>query len=402
MIYSKHYAVVPEKSTSALIAAGIGTGKADWIKTNLLQMDENFIVVDSNGDYVKTVGNALKENGYKVQVLNLKEPKKGVHYNPFAYDFEDSRVQNLVDAILKNVKNEKDDGYFYNAERTLLSSVMAYILEFGKEQKWDNMLDFIHLVETLTEPEKDNGFFRLMEDASEDSIAKRYLDSFQEYVGDKTKKSVLLSSVVDMQDLFTEEMLVCMNQDELCLDQWSEEKTALFLVTHPMEKKNNTLLSIFFCQLFSLLSKESEKWKYPVHCIMDEFMSCGVIPNLDDAIAYHGDRFHLSLILQETGHMAERYNGMSSQYLNSFDDCLYFGVSDDSSLSYFSERFHLPIKSLKRLKKNRCILLQSDWKNAIRDKRYKYKKSPAYKKTADYKATFLYDIEFMMSNRKLL
>ena len=103
MIYSKHYAVVPEKSTSALIAAGTGTGKADWIKTNLLQMDENFIVVDPNGDYVKTVGNALKENGYKVQVLNLKEPKKGVHYNPFAYDFEDSRVQNLVDAILKNV-----------------------------------------------------------------------------------------------------------------------------------------------------------------------------------------------------------------------------------------------------------------------------------------------------------
>lgn len=80
-----------------------------------------------------------------------------------------------------------------------------------------------------------------------------------------------------------------------------------------------------------------------------------------------------------------------------FDDCLYFGVSDDSSLSYFSERFHLPIKSLKRLKKNRCILLQSDWKNAIRDKRYKYKKSPAYKKTADYKAAF-----FMISNRKLL
>ena len=70
-------------------------------------MDENFIVVDPNGDYVKTVGNALKENGYKVQVLNLKEPKKGVHYNPFAYDFEDSRVQNLVDAILKKCQKRK-------------------------------------------------------------------------------------------------------------------------------------------------------------------------------------------------------------------------------------------------------------------------------------------------------
>lgn len=393
MIYSKHHSTTPEKSTSVLIAAGAGTEKSDWIKANLLQMDENFIVVDPGGEYAKTVGNVLKENGYKVQILNLKDPQKGVHYNPFTYDFEDSRVQNLVDAILKNVKNEKDDGYFYNAERTLLSSVMAYVLEFGKEQKWDNVRDFIQLVETLTEPEKENGFFRLMEHASEDSIAKRYFDSFQEYVGEKTQKSVLVASVVDMQDLFTEDMLDCMKQDDLCLDQWSEEKTALFLVTHPMEKKNNVVLSIFFCQLFSLLSKESQKWKYPVHCIMDEFMNCGIIPDLDDAISYHGDRFHLSLILQETEHMVERYNGMSNQYLNSFEDCLFLGVTDDASISYFAKRFNLPKESLKQLKKNHCILQQSDWKNPVIDKKYKYKKHPAYKKTADHKPTQIFDLE---------
>lgn len=54
MIYSKHYAVVPEKSTSALIAAGTGTGKADWIKTNLLQMDENFIIKTGRRPHMKS------------------------------------------------------------------------------------------------------------------------------------------------------------------------------------------------------------------------------------------------------------------------------------------------------------------------------------------------------------
>ena len=46
MIYSKHHSMEPEKSSSALILAGAGSGKSDWIKSNLLQMDENFIVVD--------------------------------------------------------------------------------------------------------------------------------------------------------------------------------------------------------------------------------------------------------------------------------------------------------------------------------------------------------------------
>lgn len=391
MIYSKHHVMEPGKSTSTLLLAGSGSGKSDWIKSNLLQMDENFIVVDPGGEYVKTVGKALKEHGYKIQVLNLDHPDRGAHYNPFSFDFENSRIQNLVDSFLKNIKDEKEDGCFYNAERTILSSVMGYVLEFGKEKKWDNIRDFLQLVETLVTPENEDGFFRLMEQASEDSIAKQYLNSFQEYVGEKIQKSALVASVADMQGLFTEDMLDCMMQDDLHLDQWRDEKTALFLVTNPMKKKNNVVLSMFFCQLFSLLSKEAEKWNYPVHCIIDDFMNCGVIPNLNDAIAYSGDRFHLSLILQGTGQMKERYNGMSNQYLNSFDDCLFLGVTDEESISYLSKRFHLPVDTLKQLKKNQCIFLQHDWKNPETDKKYKYKRHPSYKKTADYKSNFLFD-----------
>ena len=44
MIYSKHHLVEPGKSTSTLVLAKAGSGKSDWIKSNLLQMDENFIV----------------------------------------------------------------------------------------------------------------------------------------------------------------------------------------------------------------------------------------------------------------------------------------------------------------------------------------------------------------------
>lgn len=98
-------------------------------------------------------------------------------------------------------------------------------------------------------------------------------------------------------------------------------------------------------------------------------MNCGVIRNLNDAIAYSGDRFHLSLILQGTGQMKERYNGMSNQYLNSFDDCLFLGATDEESISYLSKRFHLPVDTLKQLKKNQCIFLHRTWKKPETDKK---------------------------------
>lgn len=393
MIYSKHHRLIPKESSSTLVLAGAGSGVSNWVKSNLLQADENFIVMDPNGEYVKATGNFLKESGYIVQTLNLISPEKGSHYNPFVYECSDSRIQNIVDAILKNTKEQREDGYFNDAERKLLCAIMACFLE--TESNTDNltMQNFVQFVETLSAPAKEDGFFKRIENVEEDSISKRYYDAFQEYVSDKIKDAVCISCLVDVQNLFTESMLKCMEKDELHLDEWKDEKKALFIITHPVEQKNTSVLPILFSQLFDFLSSEVNSWKHSLHCIMDEFRSCGVIPNINNALLYEGEGFHVTCILQELSQMEECYKVMSSQYLNSFKNYLLLGKPKEDEFPYFIKRLHTPVNNLETLKKKQCLLMLKGWKKPDKDKAFNYKRHSAYKKTGDRKASQLYSID---------
>lgn len=252
--------VVPQKNmkilkryTSKPVRTQIFTEKKkDWTS-----LEDNYVIVDPDEKYIETVSKLLKKNGYKVQVLNLKEPKKSVHYNPFVYEFNAMKIQHMVDALLENTKSKKDADFFYEAEKMLLSSIMAYVLEYGKEKKWNNMWDFINLVETLTVPEGKEGFLYLIEKTPEESIAKQYFDSFQNKVKG-AKKSVILASVLDTMKLFTDDMLSCMEYDELCLSQWEEEKRAIFILFSQNERKNSVVVPLLLCQLSDFLENRKE------------------------------------------------------------------------------------------------------------------------------------------------
>lgn len=65
---------------------------------------------------------------------------------------------------------------------------MGYVLEFGKEKKWDNIRDFFHLVETLVTPEKEDGLFRLMEQAPKTALRNGILTPSKNMLVKKHKK----------------------------------------------------------------------------------------------------------------------------------------------------------------------------------------------------------------------
>ena len=44
--------------------------KKDWTS-----LEDNYVIVDPDEKYIETISKLLKKNGYKVQVLNLKELK---------------------------------------------------------------------------------------------------------------------------------------------------------------------------------------------------------------------------------------------------------------------------------------------------------------------------------------
>ena len=58
--------------------------------------------------------------------------------------------------------------------------------------------------------------------------------------------------------LFTDDMLSCMEYDELCLSQWEEEKRAIFILFSQNERKNSVVVPLLLCQLSDFLENRKE------------------------------------------------------------------------------------------------------------------------------------------------
>lgn len=65
----------------------------------IIENNESFIVIDSKEEYYREYNGLLKERGYNVQVINLRNPRFSLAYNPLLLPYK------LYKKILINLKN---------------------------------------------------------------------------------------------------------------------------------------------------------------------------------------------------------------------------------------------------------------------------------------------------------
>ena len=84
IVYSQNFAVAFDKKAlfkhkrnlNTLITGGPGSGKTTgYVYPNLLELSASNIVLDPSGEVCRNTAKFMIKNGYKVKVLNLKEPE---------------------------------------------------------------------------------------------------------------------------------------------------------------------------------------------------------------------------------------------------------------------------------------------------------------------------------------
>ncbi len=97
---------VTDLNNNIFVIGGSGAGKSfKFAKPNLMQLFGSYIVTDPKGEMTRDSAGFLKKHGYKIKVLNLlnaKEMKKSIHYNPFKYLKEDTDVIRLINQMIAN------------------------------------------------------------------------------------------------------------------------------------------------------------------------------------------------------------------------------------------------------------------------------------------------------------
>ena len=430
------------RNKNVLVVGGSGSGKTRfWLKPNLLQCHNSYVVTDPKGSIVVECGNALLKNGYKLKILNTINFSKSMRYNPFAYVHSEKDILKLVTTLMTNTKGEGSGGdpFWEKSERLLLTALIAYLHYEApvEEQNFATLLEMLNTMQVLEDDEEyQNPVDLLFEELAKkkpNSFAGRQYKLYKLATG-KTAKSILISCGARLAPFDIQELRDLTMYDELALDTLGDKKTALFLIMSDTDSTFNFLISMVYTQLFNLLCDKADDvygGKLPIHvrCLIDECANIGQIPNLEKLVATIRSReISACLVLRARSQLKAIYKDNADTIVGNMDSQIFLGGSEPTTLKDLSEmlgketidsfntsdtRGNSPSygtsfqklghelmsrDELAVLDGGKCILQLRGVRPFLSDK-YDLTQHPNYKLTSDYDPKNTFDIEKYL-NRK--
>ena len=166
---------------------GSGAGKsASYVIPNACQRLGSYVFTDPKGElYDKTAG-YLRENGYKIKVLNLVRPEKSDGYNPLHHIRNQIDVDIIANTIVKGQKDaaSSSDPYWDDMAEMLLKALIYYLREVRPPEE-QNLASCAELVRAANNNGGDNLLTNLMNQLPFDHPARMNYKSI-EVASDKT------------------------------------------------------------------------------------------------------------------------------------------------------------------------------------------------------------------------
>ncbi|MBO4374175.1 MAG: type IV secretory system conjugative DNA transfer family protein [Lachnospiraceae bacterium] len=368
-----------------MLVTGIsGCGKTgSFVNPNINSAHNSIVVVDTKGLLYDRHRAALKKRGYRTMLVDFVHPEKSVPYNPLdgvkrfkkkvtrviwpgdydemndlAIDAEVAeeeivsyRQQDLMRiSQLLIPRNMDDEAFWPMSAQQVLESLMAYVLEVlpEKEQNFGSVARLFREMcrETGAKDFQDVSFFAELEHEYPESFA---VNKYRMYYGN-IKAEKCWASIIQ----FVSNALAVFDYDEnaamLCnkgidLADIGREKTALFVNVSDTDRSMDSIVNVFYTQMFQLLCNEADsrpdgRLAVPVHIMLDDFAANVYIPDFDKIISVIRSRdISVSVMLQSISQLRGLYtDGQASTIINNCDTMLYMGGQDVETARFFADK----------------------------------------------------------------
>lgn len=377
------------KNKNVFVIGSAGSGKTrNYVIPNIMQMNSSYIISGSTSRTMFKTIKMLQKNNYTIKVINTDNINKTMYYNPFEYIRSDEDILNFVEVLLNNT-NGLDYNLWIKAEKLLLTSYIALILYFPKEeQSIEELFNWLNLSLTSNEENFQNSIDLMFEALEEEHPSCFAVNQYKQYklaVG-KNAESVL-NSCRKRLDLFNrKEVKTIMRDDEMQLDKIGYSKTALFVIFSKITSEYKIIINLFISQLFRILSKETKSdnmsclknHNYHISCFLDDFSYLSRIPDFEKSIiAMRNNEVSVSIISQSYSQMKSVYKDAADTIIKNCDIMLFLGGYNISAIQELSENYDLNWRELFK-KQKRCIVKIRGMKPLCS---YKYNiiKHPRYK-----------------------
>ena len=281
----------------SLIMGASGSGKTQCLMFPLIRIlgrhGESMIVTDPKGELYEECGELLKEKGYKIILINFRDPKEGAAWNPFSYPYRiykegnidkaNELLQDLASNILIDPNNKAEPFWEQTASNFFTGLALG-------------------LFDDATEEEININSINMMAEIGEDRIgSSNYIKEYFKSKGELSPAYIAAASCINapnetrggIMSTFRTKTRIFSSQESLSemlsysdfdIRDIGKEKTAVFLKVHDEKTTYHALATIFVKQAYEALIAVAQtcpglKLPYRTNFILDEFAN---MPALKD------------------------------------------------------------------------------------------------------------------------
>lgn len=361
------------KNSHILALGSPASGKTrSVVLPNLLKASGSYIVVDPDGSLYKASKEKLSENGYRINVLDISDPKHSEKYNPLRYINSDEDIKALVTCILKNTNSgENKDLLFENAESSLLQAVFFYMTRHCEIEKRTLREAYNLCTAALDRREEFDALFDVLRKSAAFDPTVKCHDDFRS-LPEQTAASVCMAAACCLKDFNVEPEADISSEDGININHIADTKTAVFLTGSNTSVKQSVLIPIFCMQAFRVLMHHAE-YDF-VHCVLpehvtlllDELPNIGYISELCQYITTCGS-YGISVIMaaQTVNQLKYLYHETADEIVNK---CAAIVLLNAGESMIESIGRNLPKDTLKQLPDNHCLVFMQDMPVTVDEK----------------------------------
>lgn len=310
----------------SLIMGASGSGKTQAIMFPYIRIlgrhGESMIVTDPKGELYEACGNMLKEKGYRIILINFRDPKEGAAWNPFSYPYRiykegdvdkaNELLQDLASNILIDPNNKAEPFWEQTASNFFTG------LSLG-------------LFDDATEDEININSINMMAEVGEDRIgASNFIKEYFKSKGELSPAYIAAASCINapnetrggIMSTFRTKTRIFSSQEGLSemlsysdfdIRDIGKEKTAVFLKVHDEKTTYHALATIFVKQAYEALIAVAQtcpglKLPYRTNFILDEFANMPALKDVGTMITASRSRnIRFSFAIQNFSQLNQVY-----------------------------------------------------------------------------------------------
>lgn len=326
---------VDDGENHTLVIGVTGSGKTtavvDPLIYSLCKHSESMVITDPKGEIYKNHAELLRGRGYKIIVLNFRNPNLGNAWNPLTLPYRLYKAGNidkaveLVDDVALNILQDKkaQDPFWEKSASDYFSGCALGLIEDAEEHQVN--LNSISYMTTVGEEKCGPGstfikeYFTMKGESSSPYVfASNTINSPNE------TKGGILSVFRQKIRLFAsrEQLSEMLAYSDFNMRDIGKEKTAVFMVIHDEKTTYHALATIFIKQCYETLIDVAQecggKLPYRTNFILDEFANMPPLKDVTTMVTAARSRaIRFTFIIQNFAQLNEVYGKEDAETIRS-------------------------------------------------------------------------------------